>query len=71
METEFLTIDELAKELKVKKSWIYARTRKGQVGIPHIRFGGNLRFERKKVVEFFTGEIHGLQEPSAGARKRA
>ncbi len=46
---ELLTIDELSALLKVPKSWIYARTCKGQ--IPHIKLGRHLRFQMKAVLE--------------------
>lgn len=55
-EEELLTIEELANVLKVHKFWIYNRTRKGQDQIPHLRFGKHLRFERKKVMEFFKNQ---------------
>jgi excisionase family DNA binding protein len=48
---EFLTIDEMANRLKVKKSWLYQFTRqKGEGAIPHLRVGKYLRFEEAKVL---------------------
>jgi hypothetical protein len=39
------TIDELANRWKVKKSWIYAKTRDtGEGSIPRIKVGKYLRF---------------------------
>jgi len=48
-----LTIDEIAKELRVTKSWVYARTRMGKEGIPHTKLGRLLRFRKEKVLAFF------------------
>ena len=42
MANELLTIEEAAAFLKVPKSWIYERTRKGT--IPHVKLGKYLRF---------------------------
>ena len=39
---ELLTLEEIAALLKVSKSWIYERTRKGT--IPHLKLGKYLRF---------------------------
>jgi excisionase family DNA binding protein len=53
MDKELLTIDELADELKVNKSWIYARTReKGPDALPRIRLGRYLRFEKNEVIDW-------------------
>ena len=42
----FWTIDELAKFLRVGRSWIYDRTREnGPELIPHIKVGKYLRFD--------------------------
>ena len=44
------TIDELAKRWKVKKSWLYVRTREtGEGSIPRIRMGKYLRFEPEET----------------------
>jgi excisionase family DNA binding protein len=46
-----LTIDELAKRLKVPKSWIYARTRESGPGsMPRIKVGKYLRFRWDDVL---------------------
>ncbi len=51
MSEQPLTIDELAEYLRVKKSWIYSRTRiKGPDVIPHTRVGKYLRFYLLKVL---------------------
>lgn len=55
-EPEFLTINELAAQLKLPKKWIYERTRKGPTGIPQHRFGKHIRFKKNEVLEFFKNE---------------
>lgn len=55
---ELLTAEELAAFLGVHKTWIYARTVQGQKGLPHLRVGKHLRFQKDKVLEFLA------QQPS-------
>ena len=45
-----LTVKELAKELKVKKSRVYDFPRKGDNPIPHVSVGRYPRFELSKVL---------------------
>jgi excisionase family DNA binding protein len=46
-----LTVDDLAKQLKVKPSWIYGETRKTGPGtIPRIKVGKYLRFSLEEVM---------------------
>ncbi len=53
MNQNLLTVDELAKFLKVPKSWVYSRTRKtGPDSIPRIKVGKYIRFEIDKVMEW-------------------
>ena len=53
MTRHLLTVDELAKELKVAKSWIYSRTRETGPGtIPRLKVGKYLRFEERAVMEW-------------------
>lgn len=48
-----LTIDELSEIWKVKKSWIYSRTREtGPGSIPRIKVGKYLRFELDQVMDW-------------------
>lgn len=50
---ELLTIDELAESLRVKKSWLYARTREtGSDAIPRLRVGKYIRFKLSDVMEW-------------------
>jgi len=45
-----LTVEELSRDLKVPKSWVYACTRKKGDSIPHVRVGRYPRFELPKVL---------------------
>lgn len=48
---QLLTLEELAQKWKVKRSWIYARTREtGPGSLPRIKCGKYLRFREKDVV---------------------
>jgi len=50
---ELLTLEELAERLKVRKSWVYARTRETGAGcLPRIKCGKYLRFEEKAVTQW-------------------
>ena len=50
---ELLTLQELAERLKVRKSWVYSRTREtGPGSLPRIRCGKYLRFEEKAVTQW-------------------
>ena len=48
-----LTVTEMAKKLKVPKSWIYSRTRqKGPDAIPRVQVGKYIRFCEHNVFEW-------------------
>ena len=49
---ELITVQELAKRLKVPVSWVYQRTRLGQEAIPHVKIGKYVRFNWEEVVDF-------------------
>ena len=49
---ELITVQELAKRLRVPVSWVYQRTRLGQEAIPHVKMGKYVRFSWNAVVEF-------------------
>jgi len=54
---DFLTVDELAERLKVKKSWLYARTREtGEGCIPRLKVGKYLRFNLQKVMAWIEAQ---------------
>lgn len=47
---DYLTEDELAKQLKVSRSFLWAlRTKQG---LPHIRIGRTVRYEPQAVTEW-------------------
>lgn len=47
----FLTIDEMAKLLKVHNSWLYSRTRMtGPESIPKVKVGKYIRFIKDDVM---------------------
>jgi excisionase family DNA binding protein len=46
----WLTIDEMASKLKVKKTWLYGQTlRKDKGAIPRLKVGKHLRFDSEAV----------------------
>ena len=48
-----LTVDDLAKQLRVKPSWIYGETRKTGPGtIPRIKVGKYLRFSMEEIMNW-------------------
>lgn len=50
---DILTPKELAERLKVKTSWVYKQTAKGNAGsIPVLRVGNYLRFDWNPVSEW-------------------
>ena len=50
---ELLTIDELAAQLKVPKSWIYTHTRaRTNPRLPYIKLGKYLRFRLHEVYAY-------------------
>lgn len=51
MTQNFLTISEMAEILKVRKSWLYARTRQtGPGAIPRLKIGKYIRFRLNEVL---------------------
>jgi excisionase family DNA binding protein len=56
---ELLTLEEAAALLKVPKSWIYERTRRG--AIPHLKLGKYLRFPLADLLRW----IHTQRGPAA------
>ena len=49
----FLTVGEIANELKVPKSWIYSRSREtGPNTIPRVKVGKYLRFRLIDVMKW-------------------
>jgi excisionase family DNA binding protein len=60
MEEKLLTVEELAKQLKVPKSWVYGKTRiKGEDQIPCVRVGKYVRFRMPDVVGWLEHRVEG------------
>ncbi len=58
--SDLLTVEELAKQLRVPNSWVYSRTRlKGPDTIPAIRVGKYLRFRLADVLSWM--EVQGAK----------
>jgi len=50
---QLLTLEELAERLRVRKSWVYARTREtGPGSIPRVKVGKYIRFIESDVMEW-------------------
>ena len=47
MDDPFLTVQELAEYLRVKKSWIYQKVHAKE--IPYHKFGNHLRFKKSEI----------------------
>lgn len=53
----FLTVNDLARILKVPKSWIYSRTRQtGPGSIPRINVGKYIRFQLEEVHKWLLAQ---------------
>lgn len=53
---KLVNVKEMAEILNVPESWIYERTRQGQLAIPHMRFGLYIRFYPQEVINHFKEE---------------
>lgn len=51
---DLLTLDEVVAWLRVPRSWVYERTRKGQ--IPCLKLGKYLRFPRQALAQWLAGQ---------------
>jgi len=57
MKQNFLTVEELATELRVPKSWIYLKTRQAGPGaIPKLKVGKYLRFRLEDVLAWLQAD---------------
>ena len=60
---ELLTVDDLARLLKVNRSWVYEhvrnRGRPDRDRLPHIKIGKYIRFEMKTVREYLHRKSQG------------
>ena len=60
MNHELLTVDDLAKALSVKKSWVYGKTREtGPNAIPRVKVGKYCRFVFSDVMEWLMKKQEG------------
>ncbi len=58
MSQNLLTVDEMAAELKVPKSWLYSRTRQTGPGtIPRIKVGKYIRFDYEAVMDWLKMQV--------------
>jgi excisionase family DNA binding protein len=52
-ENELLTVEEVARLLRVPKSWVYERSRAGsREPFPHLKLGKYLRFHKADVQQY-------------------
>lgn len=64
MNEDFLTIDELADQLKVPKSWLYSRTRQTGPGtIPRMKVGKYIRFHLDDVMSWLKEQQNDNRDP--------
>jgi len=62
MNQKLRTIDEMANRLKVKKSWLYGKTRlKGEGQIPLVRVGKYIRFYENEVMDWLKDQQRDAQ----------
>ncbi len=58
---ELFTLEEMAERLKVKKSWLYSRTRQTGPGtIPRIKVGKYIRFDYQAVMDWLREQNENL-----------
>jgi excisionase family DNA binding protein len=55
MKNEYLTIEEVARKLRVNKATVYRLARKGK--IPAFKFGKAWRISSVKLEEIFKGDL--------------
>ena len=57
VETKFLTVDEVAEQLRLSKSAVYSLIHKGL--LPVFRFGGAIRVSQQQLDEFIQSSSYG------------
>jgi excisionase family DNA binding protein len=50
--SELMTVGEVSALLRVRESWVYARTSGSGERIPHLKFGKLLRFRRSEILRW-------------------
>jgi excisionase family DNA binding protein len=63
-----LTPDEVANQLRMKKSWVYAAAKSGE--IPHLRLGRSVRFRQSAIDTYLAGIETGGDVPVARGATR-
>jgi predicted DNA-binding transcriptional regulator AlpA len=66
---EFLTVNELAYQLKVAASWVYDQVRLKPDPLPHYKMGKYLRFLWSEVSAWIERRHHGGEASCQGARR--
>jgi excisionase family DNA binding protein len=65
---ELMTVNEVARLLKVPASWVYERCREGTPNpLPHLKLGKYLRFSRSTLLAYIEGLRRG--DPAGNIRK--
>jgi len=52
MPEELLTVDEVAKEFKVARAWVYAKSSSGE--LPRLKLGRYVRFRRSQIEDYLS-----------------
>ena len=64
MDMNLLTVDELAEQLRVPRSWVYSKSRLTDPNsIPRIKVGKYLRFDLGAVMDWLQRQQE-IQDPS-------
>lgn len=63
-----LTPEEVAEQLRMKKSWVYNAARTGE--LPHLRLGRAVRFRQSAIETYLAGIEQGGELPVARAASR-
>ena len=68
---DLMTVEEVARRLKVPPSWIYRRTRlRGSDRIPHVKLGKYLRFDPSVIDEWLFNQATRILSGSGAMQGR-
>ena len=57
LDSELLTVEEVAALLRVPKSWVYERCLQTAAHpLPHIKLGKYVRFRKQDILEYLEGQ---------------
>jgi excisionase family DNA binding protein len=59
-DSELLSIDEVRRELKMGRSWVYSRIRNGE--IPSLKLGHNIKVRREDLDRYLEGQRYRTQD---------